>query len=317
MATGRPASASVALDERAAPRTAGAAMRILRIALLLALLVPGPVFAQQRARPVWVPSSPTLERIYDRGVVVLGYRENSPPFAFLDAAKRPVGYSLDLCDIVVDQIAAELHKDLRVELRPVTLENRFELVASGAIDLECGSSTNTPERRKVVAFSPTTFVTGAKLLVRRGSGIRWLADLAGKTVVLTHGTVHKAAIPALAQRRKLPIKFVTAADHQESFQMVATGKADAFANDDVQLHGMIAATKSAADFRVVGDFLTYADYALVLPQDDPEFAEVVDRAFRKLAGSRQIVAIYDRWFIRPLPSGERLGLPMSPHLAPT
>ena len=96
--------------------------------------------------------------------------------------------------------------------------------------------------------------------------------------------------------------------------MLAAGKADAFANDDVQLYGMLAETKSAADFRVVGDFLTYADYALMFRKDDPEFAEVVERAFHKLAGSREIVAIYERWFQKPLPSGVRLNLPMSPHL---
>ena len=165
-----------------------------------------------------------------------------------------------------------------------------------------------------MAFSPTTFVTGTKLLVRRGSNLRSLRDLDGRTIVLTRGTVHETAVPRLAQRQRLSIKFVYGADHNESFRMLATGKADAFANDDVQLYGMLAETRSASEFRVVGDFLTYADYALMLRKDDPELAEVVERAFRKLAGSREIVAIYERWFMKPLPSGERLNLPMSPHL---
>ena len=184
---------------------------------------------------------------------------------------------------------AELGKDVRPEYRPVTPENRFDLVTSGDVDLECGSTTNNLERRKTMAFSPTMFVTGTKLLVRRGSGILNFRDLAGKTVVLTRGTVHETAIPKLAERQKLAIKFVFGADHHESFQMLAAGKADAFANDDVQLYGMLAETKSSPDFRVVGDFLTYADYALMFRKDDPEFAEVVDRAFHKLAGSREIV----------------------------
>jgi glutamate/aspartate transport system substrate-binding protein len=187
-------------------------------------------------------------------------------------------------------------------------------VNSGAVDLECGSTTNNIERRKVVAFSPTMFVTGTKLLVRRGNGILNFRDLADKTLVLTRGTVHETAIPKLAQRQNVPIKFVFGSDHGESFQLLADGKADAFANDDVQLYGMVAEKKAAADFRVVGDFLTYADYALMFRKDDPEFAEVVERAFHKLAGSREIVAIYERWFQKPLPSGARLNLPMSPHL---
>jgi len=284
------------------------------ICALSAFLGTAPVIAQRADVPLVTYSSPTLKRIDATGVVRLGYRENSPPFAFLDAKKKPIGYSLDLCEVVVDEIAREVGKDLSVEYRAVTPENRFELVTSGAVDLECGSTTNTAERRKSVAFSPTMFVTGTKLLVRRGSGIRTLRDLDGKTIVLTRGTVQETAVPKLVERQKVAVKFVYGADHNESYQMLASGNADAFANDDVQLYGMLAETRSASDFRVVGDFLTYADYALTMRKDDPEFAEVVERAFRGLAGSREIVAIYERWFLKPLPSGMRLNLQMSPHL---
>src|SRR4029450_833470 len=119
-------------------------------------------------------------------------------------------------------------KDIQPKYQPVTPENRFDLVNSGEIDLECGSTTNSFERRKTYAFSPTMFVTGTKLLVRRGSGIRNFRDLQGKTVVLTRGTVQEAAVPRLAERQKLAIKFVSGSDHNESFQMLAGGKADAF-----------------------------------------------------------------------------------------
>jgi glutamate/aspartate transport system substrate-binding protein len=284
------------------------------LAAVLALCLIQPAAAQQRGVPFVFPYTGTLKQINDSGTVRVGYRQNSPPFAFVDAKGRAIGYSLDLCEIVVEEIVAELGKDIRPVYRPVTPENRFDLVNSGEIDLECGSTTNNLERRKSMAFSPTIFVTGTKLLVRRGSGILNFRDLAGRTVVLTRGTVHETAIPNLALRQKLPIKFVFAADHNESFRTLASGKADAFANDDVQLYGMLAETRSAADFRVVGDFLTYADYALMFRRNDPEFAEVVERAFHRLAGSREIVAIYERWFLKPLPSGARLNLPMSPHL---
>jgi ABC-type amino acid transport substrate-binding protein len=266
------------------------------------------------AQPLVIRYTGTLKKIDDSGVIVVGHRTNSPPFAFLDNTGKPIGYSMDLCEIVVEEIGNELGKSIRVVYRPVTPENRFDLVRNGDVDLECGSTTNNAERRKTLAFSPTMFVTGTKLMVRRGSGILNFADLAGRTIVLTRGTVHETVVPQLAARRKLDIKFVYAADHDESFRMLAAGKADAFANDDVQLYGMLAQTKSASDFRVVGDFLTYADYALMLRKDDAEFAEVVDSAFRRLAGSREIVAIYERWFRKPLPSGVRLDLPMSPHL---
>jgi len=285
-------------------------------ALLAGVLLLGfalPVVAQ-RAPAYEVPYSGTLKKIRDTGVVRIGFRENSPPFAFRAPDGKPIGYALDICEIVVDEIVAELRRDIRTEMQPVTPENRFELVKNGDIDLECGSSTNNAERRKMVAFSPTMFITGTKLLVKRGSGIRSLRDLRGYTVVLTRGTVHAETIPRIAERQKVAINFVTAGDHNASFELLASGKVDAFANDDVQLYGMLAEKRAASDFRVVGEFLTYADYALVLRKDDAEFEEVVQRAFERLAGSREIVAIYERWFVKPLPSGARLNLPMSPHL---
>jgi glutamate/aspartate transport system substrate-binding protein len=298
----------------AAPAQATRGVR-LALACAVAIVATAAAVAVHAQIGGFVPKyTGTLKQIADSSVVRIGYRENSPPFAFLDAGRKPVGYSLDLCEIVVEEIAKELVKDLRVEFKPVSPENRFEKVTSADIDLECGSTTNNAERRKTVAFSPTMFVTGTKLMVRRGSGILNIRDLANKTVVLTRGTVHETAVPKLAERQKIPIKFVFAGDHRESFDLLAAGKADAFANDDVQLYGMLAETKSAADFRVVGDFLTYADYALMFRKDDPDFAEVVERAFHRLAGSREIVAIYERWFQKPLPSGVRLNLPMSPHL---
>jgi glutamate/aspartate transport system substrate-binding protein len=297
------------------------ALRVSQVelwALAIPVLVAGMCWSQpavaQSGASFAIKYSGTLKKINDSGVVRIGHRENSPPFAFLDKNGKPIGYSLDLCEIVVEEIAAELGKEIRAEYRPVTPENRFDQVTSGAIDLECGSTTNNLERRKIVAFSPTMFVTGTKLLVRRGSGILNFRNLEGKTIVLTRGTVQATAIPKLAERQKLTIKFISAGDHQKSFDALAQGTADAFANDDVQLYGILAESKARADFRVVGDFLTYADYALMFRKDDPEFGEVVDRAFQKLAGSREIVAIYGRWFEKPLPSGVRLNLPMSPHL---
>lgn len=260
------------------------------------------------------PFTGTLQRLYETGVIRIGHRLNSPPFAFLAPDGQPIGYSLDLCEVVIEEVARHLHRPLDVELVPVTPANRFDRVRSGEVDLECGSSTANDERRAFVAFSPTIFVTGTKLLVKRGSRIRTLRDLQGKTLALTRGTVHATLLPRLIEQQGLAVERLFTADHDESFAAVANGKADAFANDDIQLAGMIAARDAASDFRVVGDFLTYADYALVLRRDDPDFAEVVDQAFERLSGSGEIRAIYRRWFQRPLPSGVRLNLPMSPHL---
>ncbi len=282
--------------------------------LVLGLLAVGSAVAQPRAAAEVAPFAGTLQKIYETGVIRIGHRENSPPFSFLDAQRRPIGYSLDLCDVVVEQVGVHVHKSLRVEYVPVSPTNRFDLVKSGAVDLECGSTTASAERRTVFGFSPAIFVTGTKLLVKRGSGIRSLRDLQGKTVVLTSGTVHADTVPRLAQRQKVTIQFLFAPDHDASFKMLAEGKADAFANDDIQLYGAIALRNATSDYRVVGDFLTYADYALMFRPGDAEFAEVVNQAFERMATSGETRAIYRRWFEQRLPDGAKLNVPMSPHL---
>jgi glutamate/aspartate transport system substrate-binding protein len=257
----------------------------------------------------------TLKRIKDGGVVRLGHRLNSPPFSYLDARGQPVGYSLDLCLALVEDIADELGaEELRVEFRPVTPENRFAMVARGEVDLECGSTTDNLERRKQVAFSPAIFVTGTKLLVRKDGPVRSVLDLKGRPVAVTRGTSNAAALEVLSQRRGLALTLIAGDEHADSFGLLADGKVDALANDEVLLYGLLAETRSAAQYRVVGDFLSYEPYGLMFGSGDPAFARTVERGFRRLAASREIVWIYDKWFLKRLPSGLRLGLPMSPQL---
>jgi ABC-type amino acid transport substrate-binding protein len=257
----------------------------------------------------------TLKKVTDSGVVTIGYRESSIPFAYVGPGGQPTGYSIDLCNAIVEEVADELDgMEIRAAYRPVTPENRFSLLLAGDIDLECGSTTNNLERAKQVAFSPTTFVTGTKLLIRKTSPITSLRDLRRKTVVVTEGTTNAAAIRALSERQRLGITYLAGRDHSDSFEIFSSGRADAFANDDVLLYSWIADNKKGGDYRVVGDFLSYDPYGLMYRRDDPQFADVVERTFRKLAESREIVWIYEKWFLKRLPSGVRLNLPISPQL---
>jgi glutamate/aspartate transport system substrate-binding protein len=258
----------------------------------------------------------TLKKVNDGGVVTIGYREASFPFSFVrPGAGAPLGYSIDLCRGIVDEIVRELNgKPIRVAYAPVTADTRIEAVRSGAVDLECGSTTGNVERQKVVAFSPIIYVAGTKLLVKRSSGIRSYRDLNGKTLVVTSGTTNEAAMKQLNDRHGLGITIVSAHDHDESFAMLADGRADAFATDDVLLYGFIATKKAAATMAVVGDFITYEPYGIMFRRNDPLMAAAVTRAFAVMAQTRALAATYRRWFLQPVPTGELLNLPMSVQL---
>ncbi len=259
--------------------------------------------------------SGTLEKIRESGVVTIGYREDSFPFSYLSSSKAPLGYSIDLCLEVVDEISKELNgKELKVDYRPVFPGTRMQAVTSGQIDLECGSTTNNTARQKEVAFSPILFVSGTKLLVRSSDRIRSYRDLRSKTVVVTAGTTNEQALKTLIGKQQLGINLIVAKDHAESFALFAAGKADAFATDDILLYGWIARSRHEADYQVVGDYLSYDPYGIMFRRNDPQLAAVVDRAFTRLAESRELAWIYRKWFERRVPTGENLALPMSPQL---
>ena len=207
----------------------------------------------------------TLKKVHDTGTVVIGYRESSIPFSYLNARGEPIGYSIDLGRAIVDAMSNELNgQTLKIKFVPVTSESRMGAVKNGEVDLECGSTTNNTERQKEVAFSPIMFVAGTKLLVKRGSPIQSFRDLNGKSVVVTAGTTNEEAMRgACGKIRHSDFKLVVAKDHEESYEQFASGKVDAFAGDDVLLYGFIAEHKAGKSLAVIGDFLSYDPYGIM------------------------------------------------------
>jgi glutamate/aspartate transport system substrate-binding protein len=259
--------------------------------------------------------SPTLSAIKNSHVVHLGYRESSPPFSFLDQAGRPIGYSLELCEAVVDEIGVEVDDpDLKIEYVKVTSDDRIQAVLQNKIDLECGSTTANAERSKQVAFSPLMFVAGTKLMVPKTSNVQSVADLKGKTVVVTKGTTNEQAMHNADKKFSLGLNIVTAGDHEQSYQTLVEGKADAFATDDILLYGLIARHKSQDKFRVTGEYLSYDPYGIMFRKGEPQLSAVVERTFRKLGSNHDLIPLYNKWFVARLPTGERLNVAISPQL---
>ncbi|MDB5653118.1 MAG: amino acid transporter substrate-binding protein [Tardiphaga sp.] len=279
--------------------------------LLAALLLTTAATAQTAGEGL----SPTLAGIARSHTVRLGYRESSPPFSFLDHAGRAIGYSLELCEAVVEDIGVAVDDpNLKIEYVKVTSDSRIPAVVDGLIDLECGSTTANVERRKQVAFSPLMFVAGTKLMVPKTSKLVSPADFKGKTIVVTRGTTNEQAMHAVDAKFNLGLNIVVSPDHEQSYQMLVDGKVDAFATDDILLSGLIARHKSQDAFRVVGDYLSYDPYGIMFRKGEPQLAAVVERAFRRLATNRDLIPLYNKWFVARLPTGERMGVSISPQL---
>lgn len=278
----------------------------------LAIAVAAPAVAQSEQSPLRLTG--TLQKVHASGTVAIGYRESSIPFSYLSARGEPIGYAIDLCHALVDAMGDAIGRPVAIRWQRVTSESRIAAVASGAVDLECGSTTSNLERRKSVAFSPTFFVSGTKLMVPKDSSIRSYGDLNGKRVVVTAGTTNEKTLAELKQKFRLDVALTTAPDHAASFRMLQAGEVDAFATDDVLLYGLLAANNARGQFVVVGDFLSYDPYGVMYRKDDPQMTRLVDDTFHRLAEDREIERRYQRWFLQKLPSGVSLDLPMSPQL---
>ena len=269
--------------------------------LLAACFAAGPVPAQApaAATAAAAPAAQidTLKRIRDTGAILIGVREASVPFSYLDAQKQPQGYSVDLCLRAADAIKAEFKmKRLDVKFVPVSSANRIPALLEGKIDLECGSTTNTRDRQKQVAFAYTTFVAGIKMLAPKASNINGIEDLRGKTVVVTKGTTSEKMIKQLNTERLLKLTLIETTDHNESFKAIEDGKAVAFPMDDVLLYGLISKAKNPDDFAVVGKYMSVEPYAIMMRKDEPQLERIVNRALNELFQSGEIRRIYARWF---------------------
>ena len=258
--------------------------------------------------------SGTLRKIKDTGYITLGFRDASVPFSFLDADQKPIGYAMDICHTIVDAVRERLGlAQLEIRLNGVTSATRIPLIANGTIDLECGSTTNTFERRNQVAFTNTDFLTATRYVSRRAAGLRTIDDLKGKTVVSTSGTINLRQINEANTARKLELTILPAVDHAEAFLMVQNGRAAAFVMDDVLLASLVAAAREPAAFEISQVALSLPEpYAVMLRKDDAPFKAVADAATAKLYASPEGRALYDKWFNKPIPPrGITLNLPMS------
>jgi glutamate/aspartate transport system substrate-binding protein len=261
--------------------------------------------------------SGTLKNIKETGAITIGYRDSSIPFSYLDDNQKPVGFALDICYKIADAVKAELKLDkLEVKMNPVTSSTRIPLLANGTVDLECGSTTNNPERQKQVAFTNTHFLTASRFAAKKANNLMTIDDLKGKTVVSTAGTTNIKQLTEANAARNLGITIIPAKEHAEAFLMVETDRAAAFVMDDILLASFIAGSKDPSAYTISKDAFSKPEpYGIMLRRDDPAFKKLVDAATAKLYTSGEGQKLYDKWFMSKIPpKGLNLNTPIAPEL---
>jgi len=242
--------------------------------------------------------SGTLEKIKATKTIALGYRDSSVPFSYAGPTKEPMGYSVDLCMRVVQDLRSELKlADLQPRWVPVSVETRVRALVDGTIDLECGSTTNTLSRQERVDFSLTTFITGASLLALAGSNV---GDQLGaiRIAVIPGTTTEQMVKNAIASMgaTAADAKLVAVNDHADGLAAVVDRRAEVYATDRAILMGLVTSASNPRQFALLDRYLSYEPYALMLRRGDPAFRLAVNRTLARLYRSGQVLDIYRRWF---------------------
>jgi len=238
----------------------------------------------------------TLKNIKATSTLNLGYLESAPPFSLIGPEKKPVGYSIDLCTRVASAIQKELNVNLKLNWVAVTPENRLNMVETGKVDLECGTTTATLSRQEKVDFSLMTFVDGGGLLIRAGSPLRTVSDLAGKKVAVIPGTTTQTALTKFLKEEFVNVEQVPVKDHIEGRTALEKGTVEAYASDSGILIGLAVTATDPTLFSLAEGRFSYEPYGFMMRRNDPAFRLAVNRALAALYRSGEIVPIYDRWF---------------------
>lgn len=255
----------------------------------LSLLLAGPAQSQS--------TDGRLKKIAATKTITIAYRADATPFSFTDASKQVGGYSIDLCKRVVNLIEGQLKlQGLQIKWHPVTTQNRFDAIAKGQADMECGSSTVTLSRLKQVDFSSYIFIETTGLLVKTASGVRSLTDLSGKKIAVVAGTTNERAVNTQLTQRKLNATVVPFKSRDEAFAALEEGKADAFASDKLLLLGVASKARDQKSLAMLTDELSFEPYGIALPRGDADFRLAVNSALSQLYGSGEITEIFNRWF---------------------
>jgi len=235
-----------------------------------------------------------LKQISETKIVKLAHRSDANPFSFVNAQGQPDGYTVDLCKFVVHSLEQQLSAKLTIAWVPVDTQSRFDAVAAGQADMECGASTVSFERMAKVDFSSFVFMENTGLLVRTGSGISSVGDLGGKKIAAIAGTTNEFALKKELQRRQLQTSLVEVKDRQEGMAELASGAVDGFASDKLLLVG--AQNAEASTYTLLPENLSYEPYAIALPRGDWAFRIAVNRGLSQLYSDPQIIDIYLKWF---------------------
>lgn len=267
-------------------------MKKVLLATAIAAAASGTAFAQ---------ANDTVAKAKSTGSVTMGVRESSGALSYTLGDGKYAGFHVEICQRILAELEKQAGKKLEVKYQPVTSQNRIPLVQNGTVDIECGSTTNNTARQKDVAFLNTTYVEEVKVAVKANSGINSIAQLNGKTIATTTGTTSVQHLRKHERAQGMDFKEVFGKDHADSFLLLESGRADAFAMDGSILAGNIATSRNPADFKLLNEVLNVEPIAIMVRKDDASLKKLGNEVIAGLVKSGEMNKLWDKWFLQPIP----------------
>ncbi len=239
----------------------------------------------------------TLEQIKKSGEIRIGYRETEPPMSFLNKDKQPVGYSIELCLHIANEVKSTLQNpNIATKYLPVNASNRFDALRDNSIDILCGSTTKTLSRSELVDFTQLTFITGAAFLSLNSAKVEKFSDLKGKKVAVVKDTTTKNALEKNLRKKGSDAKIIVVDSAAEGVDLVVKGEVAAFSADQIVLIGLVVTHKDKKQFAVSDKVFSFEPFALAIRQNDSEFRLLADRTLARLNRSGNITKVFKQWF---------------------
>lgn len=248
----------------------------------------------------------TLDRIRQSKQIQLGHWPGEVPFSYLDDAKQPIGYSIDLCKRIVQDLSKKLGVELHINWVAVDSKTRFTLMDDEKIDLLCADTTNNAERQKKYNFTHSIFVAGTRVIVDKKSQLTRIDQLKGKRIAVVASTTGETLI----RNRTQNVQIVPAKGLDEAWELLETGKVDGIGYDDILLADRSARSKAGANaYEFLSDYFSVEPYGLMLRKADTDLNKAANHVLNELFLSKEIYTIYNRWFVnkeRNIPLGHIL-----------
>ena len=243
---------------------------------------------QSYAPEAGAAQGPSLQRIRARGYLVAGVAADN----YLLGSRNPFsgkieGFDIDMVNAIATAIFGEAPG--HVQLRVITAADRIPLLQADEIDIVARNMTINCTRWQQLAFSAEYFRSGQKLLVRKGSGITSIVDMAGKRACAPVGTTSIENIQAKAPEA-IP---VTATNNAACLVKFQSGETDAITSDDTVLAGLAAQDPYA--LVLTKERLTEEPYGIGVNAERTDLVQFINGVLERMRADGSWQASYDRW----------------------